>query len=637
MSIQPFVVGQWVRGEKFYGREALIDEILHGHRNCLWLLGTRRIGKTSLLKQIELLTHGEPESVYFPLFWDFQGADDPEELHLGFSDALLDAEDRLEQIDIRPADVEADDLFRSLSLLRRKIRSRERKLLLLCDEVEELIKLNQKDPGTLRRLRKVMQAEDDVRSVLASTIRLWRLAEQDVDTSPFLHGFTPPLYIHALSDAEAHALITQANLPSDSRPKFDEKTIEIIRTTCDNHPYLIQLVSKRYVELEDLQDALEQVAVDPMVSYFFSVDFEMLSDHERGILAILAEHGSSTSNSVQHRLPVTGDELSGLLHRLEHLGYVRRNEERRFVLVNYFFRRWLKTQRTSDGSAGSATTPTINEQSTVADRAKLGPFGERFELLQEAGKGATGVVFKAFDRLLRVEIALKLLRPEYAANPEALERFRKEIVLTRDIAHPNIARIYDLGEIEDRKYLTMKWIDGSTLGREIAEHAPFGLERTLTLARKLSSALDALHGKGILHRDIKPHNIMLDTQGEPYLTDFGLVRLLGRPGTTQSGIFLGTPDYASPEQAHMLELDERSDVYSLGLILFEMAVGHRPFIGDSVGEVLEMHKVKPAPDPRRLRPTIPTRLSSVILRCLEKKPTHRFSNAGELRKALEAL
>ena len=173
----PYVVGQWVRGERFYGRTTQIEEILDGHRNSIWLLGTRRIGKTSLLKQIEYIAETSPDRGYFPVFWDFQGAETPAELHLHFTDALLDAEDRLERIGVGLEDVEAEDLFISLGRLRRQLRSRDLRLLLLCDEVEELIKLHRIAPSLLGKLRRAMQSHEDTRSVLASTIRLWALAE----------------------------------------------------------------------------------------------------------------------------------------------------------------------------------------------------------------------------------------------------------------------------------------------------------------------------------------------------------------------------------------------------------------------------------------------------------------------------
>ncbi len=337
----PFVVGQWVRGERFYGRSAQIAEILDGNRNWLWLLGTRRVGKTSLLKQLEHLTESSPEGGYFPVFWDLQGAESPEELHQDFADALLDTEERLERLGIDVDDVMADNLFASLSRLRRRLRSKRLKVLLLCDEVEELIQLKEKDPALLRKLRRALQSREDIRSVLASSIRLWALAEQKQDTSPFLHGFTPPVYIDILSDDEARALIRQTQLGGEARPSFDDRAVELIRERCGNHPYLIQLLCKRTLELGDLDEAFEQVATDSMVSFFFSVDFELLSPNERRIVTAIAERTAASSKTIGLDLPLDSPSLVGSLHRLEHLGFIRRNDERRFYLVNYFFRRWL--------------------------------------------------------------------------------------------------------------------------------------------------------------------------------------------------------------------------------------------------------------------------------------------------------
>ncbi len=337
----PYVVGQWVRGERFYGRAAQIAEILDGNRNWLWLLGTRRVGKTSLLKQLEHLTASSRSSGYLPVFWDLQGAESPQELHADFADALLDAEERLDRIGIKVGEVIADDLFASLGRLRRKLRAKRLKALLLCDEVEELIQLQRQDPALLRKLRRAMQSREGIRSVLASSIRLWALAEQKEDTSPFLHGFTPPLYIDILRDDEARALIRQTQLSAERRPEFDDGAVERIRERCGNHPYLIQLLCKRYVELGDLDEAFEEVATDSMVSFFFSVDFELLTPNERRIVTSIAERTAASSKTIQLDLPLDSPSLVGSLHRLEHLGFIRRNDERRFYLVNYFFRRWL--------------------------------------------------------------------------------------------------------------------------------------------------------------------------------------------------------------------------------------------------------------------------------------------------------
>jgi hypothetical protein len=362
LSAIPYVVGQWVRGERFYGRSAQMAEILDGHRNAVWLLGTRRIGKTSLLKQIEYIAGATGDHRYFPIFWDFQGAETAEELHVNFADALLDAEERFERIGIAPEEVESDDLFVSIERLRRRLRDRKLGLLLLCDEVEQLIALHQKDPALLRKLRHVMQSRDDIRTVLASTIRLWVLAEQKEDTSPFLHGFTPPLYIERLTDEEADALIEQTHLAPGERPRFGRDVVEAIRERCDNHPYLLQLVCKRYLESGELDAAIEQVATDRMVSYFFSVDFDMLSEEEGDILRMIARQSAMGVESVRGEFSLASDDLAAALQRLQNLGFMRKDSRGRFMLTNYFFRRWLQQSNGKKAAAEAADPLPLEKQ-----------------------------------------------------------------------------------------------------------------------------------------------------------------------------------------------------------------------------------------------------------------------------------
>jgi DNA-binding winged helix-turn-helix (wHTH) protein len=338
----PYVVGQWVRGDRFYGRSEQIAEILRGERDLVWLLGTRRVGKTSLLKQIELVAGLDPEPKFFAMFWDFQGVDTAAELHLNFTDALLDAEDRLQHIGIDVEEITADDLFVALERLRRRLRSQGLGLLLLCDEVEELLGLQRTDPSLLRKFRHALQSRAGIRTVLASTIRLWALAGQTDDTSPFLHGFTPPVYIDRLSDDEARSLVSQSHLRPEERPNIDDATMTGILEHCDNHPYLVQLVCKRFVETGQLEEAIAQVATDRMVSYFFSVDFDMLTATEQRIVRTIAGTPGITRDAIREGVSVRADELDGHLRQLTSLGFIRHQGNDGFVLANYFFQRWLR-------------------------------------------------------------------------------------------------------------------------------------------------------------------------------------------------------------------------------------------------------------------------------------------------------
>jgi serine/threonine-protein kinase len=261
----------------------------------------------------------------------------------------------------------------------------------------------------------------------------------------------------------------------------------------------------------------------------------------------------------------------------------------------------------------------------------------RYSLLEKVGEGASGEVYRARDTLLDTVIAIKVLKPGYMANQEALERVRQEIVLSRDIGHPNILRTYHLGEYAGRPYITMQWVEGATLARLIADQGSLSLPACIAMAGKLASALAAAHQRKILHRDIKPGNILVDRQGEPFLADFGLARLMGGPGITSHQYFLGTPYYASPEQAELQPLDERSDLYALGMVLFEMVTGRRPFEAETGREVLKMQRSTPPPDPRQLAPGLPEGLASLILRCLEKDPVRRYASAEALAAAIREL
>jgi hypothetical protein len=641
MPVTPYVVGQWVREERFYGRQDLLAEILEGNRNCLWILGMRRIGKTSILKQLEHLTSTSQAPRYFPLFWDFQGSERVEDLHEGFREALLDGIDRLEALGIPLAEVESDDLFTSMARLRRELKARDLALLLLGDEVEELVGIHDKDPRFLRRLRRALQSPENIRTVFASTIRLWSLASEQATTSPFLHGFTPPLLVRGLTDDEARRLVRQSQLAEGARPRLDEQTVELIRGRCNNHPYLLQLLSERYGELQDLDAAIEGIAADQMVSFFFGADLAMLTEAERRILRLVDEGDGATSQSIREKLALESTSLDGALQRLEHLGFLRRSPEGEYSLVNYFFRRWFgelpkPVPGPPSGAAEEGTIRSSQVAAAVAGEARR-RIDNRYELHALLGLGSSGEVYKAEDTLLRTVVAVKLLRPEYCLDEAAVERLRREVVLARDLSHPNILKIYHLGEDRGQRYITMQYVDGPDLGKILSAQAPLAADRAVALAAKLASALAALHRCEVLHRDIKPSNVLIDEAGEPRITDFGLARLQWAPSVTSAGTFLGTPAYASPEQALGESLDQRSDLYALGIVMFEMVTGRLPFVAESIQGLLFMRLRSEPPAPRDLVPSIPEALSNLILRCLARERAERFQSAAELHDALALL
>jgi DNA-binding winged helix-turn-helix (wHTH) protein len=323
-SVVGNVFGQWVRGERFHGRAAEIAEILDGPRNGVWVLGSRAIGKTSLLKQLEYLTEKDPTGRYFPLFWDLQGSVEPEELNGDFLAALADAEERLAALGLRVEEMAGSGLFASLGLLRRALRAKGRTLLLLWDEVEELIHLHARSPALLRKLRRALQSQEGIRSVIASGPRLWKLAEQRDDTSPFLHGFAPPLYLGPFDDAAARVLVHRS--VSDTGP------IDEILGRCGNHPSVLQLFCARFAELGDLERATSAVAADPTLCFLFSVDFDLLLPVEQEALLALA----------RGEMPPAGGAAAAA--HLERLGWVRRSVGTREIASPVLLH-WLRSQK----------------------------------------------------------------------------------------------------------------------------------------------------------------------------------------------------------------------------------------------------------------------------------------------------
>lgn len=327
----------------FCGRRSHIGEILDGPRNWIWLLGTRGIGKTTLLREIERLTLAEPARGYVPVVWDLQGAGSPQAMHEDFGEALRDARERLLDRGIDIDEVIDRDLFVSLGHLRRRVASTGATLLLLCDEVEELIHLQAEDPSLLRKLRRALQSQQGIRSVLASSPKLWALAEHVDDTSPFLHGFTPPLYLGALA-AEAGRSLAEGLIVRDSTSAPpDSDLLASILNASGGHPFLIQTLCERYRTHKSLRAALDETVADRGVGFLFSVDLETLVGDEREVLRLLARRGGLSLEALPEEL---GDraQVRGILYRLEHLGLVRQIEREHYSVNGGLLLSWLRSR-----------------------------------------------------------------------------------------------------------------------------------------------------------------------------------------------------------------------------------------------------------------------------------------------------
>ena len=256
--------------------------------------------------------------------------------------------------------------------------------------------------------------------------------------------------------------------------------------------------------------------------------------------------------------------------------------------------------------------------------------GGRYEILQLLGEGGMGAVYKASDRELDRFVALKVIRPELASNPSILERFKQELRLAHQVTHRNVIRIYDLSEAGGVKFITMEFIEGRDLRALIREKKKFAPEEAVDIIQQVCQALDAAHSVGVIHRDLKPQNIMQDGTGRILVMDFGLARTLGGDGMTQTGAIVGTMEYMSPEQALAKELDQRSDLFALGLILYEMLTGQTPFHAESALASLIKRTQERAVPVSDIDAEIPGALSGIVSKCLERDLTQRYQSAAAI-------
>lgn len=291
-------------------------------------------------------------------------------------------------------------------------------------------------------------------------------------------------------------------------------------------------------------------------------------------------------------------------------------------------------------SAGAPTDLAMRARAAMNHAAILEPgtiLGERYEILEMLGLGGMGAVYKAHDRQIDRVIALKVIRPDLANNPELLARFKQELLLAREITHKNVIRIFDLHESEGIKFITMEFVAGRDLHRLLVERGKLPVTEAIEIIRQVCSALDAVHAEGIVHRDLKPSNIMREANGRIVLMDFGLARTVAGDGMTQSGAMLGTMEYMSPEQALAEPLDARSDLFAVGLILYELLTGATPYKAESAIASLLMRSRESAPPLSQHDPTLPLSLASVVARCLERERDKRYHSATELMDALDVV
>jgi len=663
MIKNPFFNRQRITDPAFFvGRQIEIETLYSTMvtHQCRSLIGERKMGKSSLLTYIAqadtMRQHGLDPERHLILYFDLEGM--ASAALADFWIEVLDAlamrlpEGDLRQMVQRLADGE-DVRFMAVRRLLRRVRDAGYELILCLDEFESLARNPRFEPDFYGELRS-LAGELGLVYITASKRSLYELTYEHSDTlsSPFFNIFSE-IPLTTLTDADADALLARISAYGGGQALCAEE-IQFGRSLAGNHPFFLQIAGSHLCATPGRgQPRLPEGYRDVRKRFLAEAE-----DHYRYLWAQL----SPTEQFALSHLSQASEPIIRIL-RIKSL--IEEKDEKP-TPFSETFGEFLKRQRGDAETSAPVNVPPPPARSTPVvtgplGRTKSDMIGRMlgsYRVVCPLGQGGMAEVFKGYHPALDRYVALKILAPRFAADPEFYERFQREASAVARLNHPNIVQVFDFGSIEDITYMVMEYVAGTTLKERIRSlrerNERIAYPEILAITRNIAQALDHAHLHGMVHRDVKPANILLrmgenrDAASQPsdstllldnyaVLTDFGVVKMLRGVKFTATGITMGTPDYMSPEQARGDDVDQASDIYSLGVVVYEMLVGQLPFSADTPLAVLLKHMTDTPPLPRSLAPHLPAPVDTVFERVLSKEPGERYATASEFCAALESI
>ena len=648
MSIHPHLQNPFFNRQRitdpafFYGHTSHIEALYSAvvTHQCRSLVGERKLGKSTLLTYVGqpdvLRRYGLDPQRQLMLYFDLESmaSASVEDFWMEVLDRLSA---RLPEGDLLNAVKRAADYgevrFMAVRRLLRRVRDAGFDVALCLDEFESLARNSSFEPDFYGELRS-LAGELGLVYLTASKRSLYEVTYEHSDTlsSPFFNIFSE-LPLGLMNEDEARGLL--AGLSSQISASFCDDEITFALSLAGTHPFFLQIAGYHLADTPGCGKPRAPEGYQQIRKRFLAE----AEDHYRYLW-------SQLPNTQQLALAHLSHASEPVVRILKQKALLKNRDEEP-APFSATFAEFLQRQRAEQPAMPTSTTSADLTGKTLGGYRVIAPLGQ----------GGMADVYKGYQPSLDRYVALKILTPRASADAAFYERFQREATSIAKLRHPNIVQVYDFGNADGLTYMVMEYIAGPTLKSRMGDVRSQGQlmprDEVLTIMRDVAAALDYAHAHGLIHRDVKPANILLRLEEsasyllpsgvqhaeEPYavLTDFGVVKMLEGIQFTATGMTLGTPDYMSPEQASGEEVTHSSDVYALGVVLYEMLVGQLPFSADTPLAVLLMHMSDSPPPARTLMPDLPAGIDDVLNRALAKSPRERFHSAGELVAALESV